>query len=233
MKLVVASANRGKLIEIASILDSSSQELMALGDIVPGWQVEESGESFLDNARLKATAAFRWTGLPSVADDSGLCVVGLGLAPGIRSSRYAGEGKSDADRVAALLQAMAGLDGRDRVAWFECVAYAVLPRRVGTAWQEQPPEADRPELLCFEETGVPGFVGLAVQGRLMGRIGLAARGTMGFGYDPVFLPDADPSRTLAEFTMEEKNAVSHRAQAFGELSRLLRLDRIAMSGNRT
>jgi len=203
-RLVVATGNQGKISEIAALLSGLSVEVVPIGSLVPGFYVEETGETFLENARLKAMAAFRETGLPAIADDSGLCVVGLGLEPGVRSSRYAGEGRSDAQRVAFLLSKMEMLTGADRTAWFSCTLYGVIPAEwAGGA-------VDGVTL----ERGPEGHVGVAAVGKLPGRIGFEPRGSQGFGYDPVFHPDDDPARTLAQYGLEEKNRISHRGIAF-------------------
>jgi len=212
-ELVVASGNRGKLVEIGATLALPGLRLLPVGDLVPGFDVEETGETFLDNSRLKARAAYAATGRASVADDSGLCVVGLGLEPGVRSSRYAGDNRTDVERNAFLLEKMRSLTEDARRAWFACVVYAIIPRRKIRPWAD---------CLLEELPGVePGYVGISVEGRLSGTIGPAPCGCEGFGYDPVFVPDADASRTLAEFSLAEKNAISHRGQAFGKLRECL------------
>jgi XTP/dITP diphosphohydrolase len=211
-RLVVATGNPGKLREIDAALDGLEIHLVAVKELAPAFDPEETGETFLDNARIKALDAARATGLPAVADDSGLCVVGLGLEPGVRSARYAGPGKSDRQRIDALLEAMAGLDSGGRRAWFACAVCALLPPE----WLSDEARAEaRPSPL-------PDLVEVKTEGRLMGAIGHHPSGDRGFGYDPVFHPDADPTRTLAQFHMSEKNAISHRGQAFAALRKLLR-----------
>ena len=171
---------------------------MIISELVSGFDPEETGETFLDNARLKALAALEATSLPSMADDSGLCVEGLGLEPGVRSARYAGPGKTDAQRNEFLLEKMAGLSPEGRRAYFACTVYAVLPSHLADAKAEEV---------------ASGYRGVWFEGRVHGRIGFSPRGEKGFGYDPIFIPDADPSRTLAQFDMAEKNRMSHRGQA--------------------
>ena len=207
MRLVVASGNPGKLDEIEAALEGTGIEPVIIGDLVPGFDPEETGETFLDNARLKAVAAFEATRLPSMADDSGLCVEGLGLEPGVRSSRYAGEGKTDAQRNEFLLQRTADLTGEDRRAYFACTVYAVLPSDLAGSDAEQVAE---------------GYRGVWFEGRIHGYLGFSPHGEKGFGYDPIFIPDADPSRTLAQFEMDEKNRISHRGQALTEFAAFLR-----------
>jgi XTP/dITP diphosphohydrolase len=209
MDLVLATNNRGKLDEMQSILSGLGVRVLAVGDLVPGFDVEETGHTFAANARLKARAAFVATGLPSAADDSGLCVAGLDGAPGVRSSRFAGPGKSDAEKSAFLLSRLVRMTGAARRAWFACAVYAILP-----AGAVRP--VDGVELFPEPEAG-DGFRGLSTQGRLDGAIGCSPRGAGGFGYDPIFIPDDDPTRTLAEYTLVEKNAISHRGRAFALL----------------
>lgn len=209
MDLVLATTNRGKCEEVRSILRGLDVRVLAIGDLVPGFDVEETGSTFAENARLKARAACAATGLPSAADDSGLCVAGLDGDPGVHSSRFAGPGRTDAEKSAFLLSRMERLVGDARRAWFACVVYAILPA-----------EAVRPVagVDLLPETGLElETVGLLAPGRLDGVIGRTPRGSCGFGYDPVFLPDRDPVRTLAEFSLVEKNAISHRGQAFALL----------------
>ncbi|MBM4355197.1 MAG: non-canonical purine NTP pyrophosphatase [Deltaproteobacteria bacterium] len=210
-RLVVATQNRGKIREISTLLEGLGVEVLPIGRLAPGFDVDETGTTFLENARLKAQAAFAATGLPSLADDSGLCVTGLGLEPGVRSSRYAGEGKSDAERVEFLLSRMAGIGGDGRRAYFSCTLYAILPGELMAGSGE--PSAPGTEGLRFE-SGPAGHAAVTVEGRLPGRIGFQPRGDKGFGYDPVFHPDHDPRRTLAEYGLDEKNLISHRGAAF-------------------
>ena len=215
MKLVLATGNRGKLREMRSILSAHDIAVVPIGDVVPGFDVEESGATFAANARLKARAGYEATGLPCAADDSGLCVVGLSGEPGVRSARYAGPGKSDADRTAYLLSRMERMEADARRAWFACALYAVVPAH----WVDPAAAAE-----VLPEEGIAGveMVGILIEGRLNGSIGRSERGDKGFGYDPVFRPDADPDRSLAEFSLEEKNAISHRGLAFLRFSEVLR-----------
>jgi XTP/dITP diphosphohydrolase len=151
------------------------------------FEVEEDGDSFRANAEKKALAAVALTGLPALADDSGLEVPALGGAPGVRSARFAGEGASRESLVRALLQALGDRVASAPVAFFRCVAVLGLP--------------DGSQ-----------FVG---EGVLEGTIAAEPRGSHGFGYDPVFtLPDG---RRLAELNLEEKNLLSHRARALAAL----------------
>jgi XTP/dITP diphosphohydrolase len=147
--------------------------------------VEETGDTLLDNARLKARALVAATGLPAVADDTGLEVAALGGAPGVHTARYAGPGATYEDNVAKLLGAMAGLSGADRRARFATVVVA--------AW--------------------PDGRELAAEGVVDGRIAASPAGDGGFGYDPVFVPDEGDGRTFAEMAPAEKHALSHRGRA--------------------
>lgn len=209
-ELIVASRNQGKIAEIQAIL--KPMRVVGVCEVVPAFHVEERGETFRENARIKALSAFEATGRAVVADDSGLCVVGLGLEPGVRSYRYAGEGRSDRERVDFLLERMLGLEGEQRDAWFSCCVFAVLP----ASWCRTVEGAT-----CIETAllaGRPGWMTVEAEGRLYGRIAHAPVGSWGFGYDPIFLPRDDPSgRTLAQYSLEEKNAVSHRGRAFALL----------------
>ncbi len=181
-EFVLATANPDKAREFAGVLGPGVSLLprpAALGEVA------ETGETLLDNARLKAQAVVAATGLPAVADDTGLEVDGLGGAPGVRSSRYAGEGASYAANVAALLRALAGAGEAGRRARFRTVVLA--------AW--------------------PGGREVVAEGVVEGSIVLEPRGAGGFGYDPVFVPDGCGGRTFAEMDPDEKNAVSHRGRA--------------------
>ncbi len=186
-RLVLASNNAGKLREFAEILAPIGFELHPQGEFdVP--EAEEPFATFVENALAKARHAARLTGLPALADDSGVCVNALGGAPGVYSARYAGEPKSDArnnEKVIADLAAHA-----DKSAYYYCVLVYVR-------------HADDPQPVIAD-------------GRWNGEITPIARGTGGFGYDPHFwLPQL--GKCAAELTKEEKNALSHRGQALREL----------------
>ena len=194
LRLVVASANPDKVTEIVAVLSAAIDvELAPRPPGVP--EVVEDGATLLDNARLKARALVVATGLPAVADDTGLEVDALGGAPGVYSARYAGEDATYADNVAKLLQALAALpdDGSERRARFTTVALAAFPDG-SEQW---------------------------AQGVLEGTIAPAPRGENGFGYDPVFVPAGGDGRTFAEMAPDEKDAVSHRGRAFRALAALL------------
>jgi len=189
-RLVIATANPDKLREMAEILDGIRLEPVPIGELVEGWDVEETGCTLEENALLKARAAAAATGLPAVADDTGLSVCALGGAPGIYSARYAGGDCSYADNVRKLLDALRGETGRRRRAAFVTAAALVIP--------------DDGEV--------------CVLGEVRGEIVREPRGGEGFGYDPVFL-SAEMGRTFAECTPEQKNAVSHRRRALEALRR--------------
>ena len=186
-RLILASNNAGKLKEFAELLGPIGFELHPQGEFnVP--EAEEPFGTFVENALQKARHAARLTGLPALADDSGVCVNALGGAPGVYSARFAGEPKSDARNNAKLVADLA--DHADKSAYYYCVLVYVR-------------HADDPQPVIAD-------------GMWRGRIIDTPRGANGFGYDPYFLvPDFD--RTAAELAPEEKNAVSHRGQALRAL----------------
>jgi XTP/dITP diphosphohydrolase len=193
MRLVVASSNQGKLVEIREVLAGLHVELVAQGDIGIG-DADETASTFIENALLKARHAARLSGLPALGDDSGICVDALGGAPGLFSARYAGAHGDAAANIAKLLAALRDVPDSARSANFYCVV--VLLRH-----------ADDPAPLIAE-------------GRWHGRILAAPRGSGGFGYDPVFF---DPllGRGAAELDAATKNRISHRGQALAQLRDLL------------
>lgn len=183
--LVLASHNAGKLGEMRALLADLPWRLRSAADFVLE-EPAETASTFVENALIKARHVAAATGLPALADDSGLVVEALGGAPGVRSARYAGEGASDAANIQRLLAATERLEGAARACRFVCVI--VLLR-----------SADDPMPLIAE-------------GVWQGRLLRVPRGVGGFGYDPVFL-DAASGRSAAELSPEQKNAVSHRGQA--------------------
>ena len=186
MIFAVASNNAGKLAEIRRILTAQGHEVKSQRELGYTFEVDETGTTFEDNALLKAAALCEKTGLPTIADDSGLCVDALGGAPGVHSARYTGNhADSDADRYNLLLRNLGGRD--DRAARFVCSLCCAFPN---------------------------GDV-LTAEGTCEGTILSAPRGENGFGYDPVFRPDGF-DRSMAELTMEEKNAISHRGKALAQ-----------------
>ena len=189
MKLVLASSNHGKLEELRSLLSGSGIELIAQSDLGVD-DAEETGTTFVENALLKARHATRATGLPALADDSGICVDTLRGAPGLYSARYAGE-HGNADRnIDKLLQDMTNVPDAERTAHFYCVL--VLLRH-----------ADDPQPLI-------------VEGQWNGQILRERRGSGGHGYDPVFFDNVH-AQSAAEMELEFKNQLSHRGQALARL----------------
>jgi XTP/dITP diphosphohydrolase len=192
MKIVLATNNKHKIREIKSILVGLEAQVLTPEDFEEFPQVEETGETLKENAILKAQAVSRFSGLPSLADDSGLEVDALDGAPGVRSSRFAGEHCTYADNNRKLLGLLRDVPWESRQARFVCtVALAKNPNRIVT-----------------------------VTGELRGFIALEGKGENGFGYDPVFyVPKLN--RTLAQIPLEQKNRISHRAQAFNRARELI------------
>jgi XTP/dITP diphosphohydrolase len=189
MELAVATGNQGKLAEIRALLEPMGHTVRSAAELGFGREVEETGDTFAENARLKACAVARELGRPALADDSGLEVEALAGRPGVLSARYAGPGATPAQRNAKLLEELAGLDPDRRGAAFVCVMCLCLPSG---------------------ET-------LFAEGRLAGRIAQAPAGQRGFGYDPVFeLPER--GLTVAQISPEDKNAISHRGRALRRLA---------------
>ena len=193
-KIVLASNNAKKLKELSALLTPLGIQLIPQGELgVP--EAEEPHHTFLENALAKARHAAQLTGLPALADDSGLCVKALGGAPGVQSARYAGEPKSDARNNEKLLAALTGV--ADRRAHF--VSLLVLVRH-----------GDDPQPLVAE-------------GEWHGEIIDQYRGEGGFGYDPLFYVPAEKA-TAAELSAEVKNCLSHRGQAMARLLERLKLE---------
>ena len=190
-ELVLASGNAGKLKEFRRLLEPLGLAVTPQAELGVG-EAEEPHDTFIENALAKARHAAQFTGLPALADDSGLCVEALGGAPGVHSARYAGEPKSDARNNEKLLAALAGKS--DRRAHYACVL--VLCRHA----------ADPEPLIAI--------------GDWWGEILLAPRGSGGFGYDPLFL-DPQFGLSAAELDLERKNRVSHRGKAMAALLSLL------------
>jgi len=192
-RLVLATRNAHKVGELQEILSGAGVvvELVALPDDAP--DVVEDGLTFAANAVKKARSAALATGLPSVADDSGLCVDALNGMPGVFSARWAGSHGDDAANLRLVLDQVADLADEHRGASFVCAAALVLP--------------------SGEER--------VVEGRLPGVLAREPRGSGGFGYDPAFVPHGQ-RRTTAEMSAEEKNAISHRGTAFRELAPAIR-----------
>ena len=189
--VVLATANPDKAREIVDALGDQF-EVLPRPSHVP--EVEETGSTLEDNARLKAAALVEATGHPALADDTGLEVDALDGAPGVYSSRYSGEHATYADNVAKLLSELAGVAPERRTARFRTV---VLVR-------------------------FPNGRELVAEGAVTGTIATAAAGDDGFGYDPVFIPQEGDGRAFAQMTLTEKNAISHRGRAVRAAAALLR-----------
>ncbi|MGH8582184.1 MAG: RdgB/HAM1 family non-canonical purine NTP pyrophosphatase [Gammaproteobacteria bacterium] len=192
-KVVLATGNAGKLREITALLDDADLSILPLSRFT-GERAQETGLSYVENAILKARQAAAVSGLPAIADDSGLEVEALGGAPGIHSARYAGSGASDSDNVAQLLHELRGCPEEVRRARFVCVM--VFLRHAADATP------------------------LIADGTWEGRLLSAPRGRNGFGYDPIFHVPGHAG-SAAELTPAIKNLLSHRAQASRRLCRLL------------
>jgi XTP/dITP diphosphohydrolase len=195
-RLVLATRNLHKIRELQRILaeaDPGELEIVGVAEFPDVPDVPETGTTFAENALLKARAVARATGLPAVADDSGLCVDVLGGAPGVFSARWAGRHGDDAANLALLLAQLADVPDEARGAHFACAAALVRP--------------DGEEIV--------------VEGTLDGVLTHEARGDNGFGYDPIFLVDSG-ARTTAEMSAVEKDAISHRGRAFRALAPHLR-----------
>ncbi len=183
MKVILASKNRHKLTELSEILSQLGFEIALESEYGLDIDVEETGTTFEENSFLKAEAVMKASGLPVLADDSGLMVDALDGAPGVYSARYGHKG-SDAERTAFLLENMKNVPEEKRMAKFVCV------------------------ITCLWPDGKK----IVARGECPGEIAFEPHGENGFGYDPVFyLPEK--GKTYAELTSEEKNAISHRARA--------------------
>lgn len=183
MKFVLATQNKGKLLEMQTIFSDLDIEVCTLDQLGVEIEVEEDGETFEENSLKKALAVMQKTGLPAIADDSGLCVDELGGAPGVYSARYGGDAApTDPQKNALLLECLRSQSSRS--AKFVCVITC-----------------------CF-----PMGMALAIRGECEGDITLAPCGDDGFGYDPIFQPTGE-SRTFAQMSQEEKNLISHRGKA--------------------
>ena len=190
-RVVLATRNKHKIEELRAILAATGVEVELLGvaEFPDLPDVAETGVTFAENALLKAVDVASRTGLPAIADDSGLCVDVLGGAPGIFSARWAGKHGEDKANLDLLLAQLADIADEHRQAHFGCAAALALPD--GTQ--------------------------VVREGRIDGTLLHAPRGSNGFGYDPIFLPDGY-ERTTAEMPADEKNAISHRTRAFQALA---------------
>jgi XTP/dITP diphosphohydrolase len=193
-RLLVATRSVHKLRELRELLALDHTTLVSLDDLGIDGDPVEDGRTFETNAAIKARFGVRASGLPTIADDSGIEVDALGGAPGVRTRRYAGEDATDAANNAKLLAALDGLPADRRGARYVCVLALALP----------------------DDTGPRGGVRLlTTRGTCRGRIATEPRGTQGFGYDPIFEPAVERpgGRTLGLWTAAEKHTISHRARA--------------------
>jgi XTP/dITP diphosphohydrolase len=193
VKVVLATRNRGKVVEIAALFADVGFDLVTIDDVAPDVVLREDAETFEGNALAKARQAAAACRLPALADDSGLEVEALGGVPGVYSARYAGLPSDDARNNAKLLAAMAAVPADSRRARFRCAAAFVDPSR---------------------------GIEIVRTGDVAGEILPAPRGSGGFGYDPLFLVPA-LDKTMAELPLVEKNRLSHRARAFRALAQSL------------
>ena len=194
MKMIAATNNSHKLEEIRAILKDKGIEVISLADAGLDIEIEENGDSFVENALIKAREVFRLTGEAAIADDSGLEVDALKGQPGVKSARYSGESGADKDKKnnEKLKEAMKGVPDNERGARFCSAIAAVFPQG--------------------KEITAEGYV--------YGKIGYEEKGEHGFGYDPLFIVDGY-GRTMAELDSEEKNKISHRANALKEFVKKL------------
>ena len=216
LSLIFATGNAGKLREAQEILEPHGIEVISPYDAGLSKEqvdVEETGNSFEENAIIKAQNIWNLTGRPCFADDSGLEVDALGGAPGIFSARYASLNGSGADHnfasnIDRLLHELQGVP--DRRARFRCTVALMLPA------------AEIPGAEHFPVQGCGATCIYTFDGRCEGRIAMERAGRGGFGYDPVFIPDAYPDRTLAEVDEDAKNAISHRGNALAAMVEFLK-----------
>ncbi|GAA4266927.1 non-canonical purine NTP pyrophosphatase [Frondihabitans peucedani] len=199
VKVVLATHNAHKVDELRRILGEALEGIELV--TYEGPEPVEDGDTFEANALIKARAAAAYTGLPAIADDSGIAVAALDGAPGIHSARYAGT-RDDGDNLRLLLENLG--DATDRRATFVCAAALVVPPPVGAVGPDGPAEAAESD----ESVELAEWPGVVLT---------APAGSGGFGYDPVFRPD-DADRSAAELTVAEKDATSHRSQAFRALA---------------
>jgi XTP/dITP diphosphohydrolase len=192
-ELLIATRNRGKLNEFRQLLADLPVVLRSLSDFPQTTEVEETGSTFAENASIKALAYAAQTGMWALADDSGLAVDALGGAPGVYSARYAGDEASDRERMELLLSELARTGDDNRRARFVCAVAIAVPA---------------------------GSIEHLSEGRCEGRIAQAPRGTGGFGYDPLFIPEGF-EETFGELSSEIKGRISHRARALGDVRAFL------------
>lgn len=191
--LLLATSNRGKLVELRALLGDLPVQLVSSATVLPGRPAPlEDGVTFKDNALIKAKSAAEAALMVTLAEDSGLEVDAIGGRPGVRSARFAKEGATDAENNAVLLKALEEIEDEQRTARFRCVAVLFDP------WSDTEPRE------------------VTAEGRCEGMIARKSTGAGGFGYDPLFIVKGY-GRTMAELTEEEKNGISHRARAIAAL----------------
>jgi XTP/dITP diphosphohydrolase len=197
-RLLIATGSAHKLAELRELLDLPQTDIVSLADLDLPDDATEDGQTFEQNATAKALYYARLSGLPTMADDSGLEVDALDGRPGVRTRRFAGEDATDAENNAHLLKVLEGLLPDQRTARYRCALVLVEP--------------------------ISDTAPLVTEGTFEGRIALEPRGSGGFGYDPIFEPATEPvgGRTVGQLSAAEKNAISHRAQAARAMRRLLR-----------
>jgi XTP/dITP diphosphohydrolase len=201
LKAIFASRNRHKVEQVRRLL--AGMELVPVDEVAPDLELEEPFDTFEANALAKARSAAEATGLPAIADDSGLEVDALDGAPGVHSARYAGDDAGDSDNNKKLVAALKNVEAADRSARYRCVAVLVL--------------SDGRELVA--------------EGTCEGTITLEPRGDLGFGYDPHFIPDLGgrtETRTMGEIPLAEKLAFSHRGRAFRALAAQLESEGVGL-----
>lgn len=189
-KIIAATNNKGKLKEFRELLKDFPVEVVSLHDMGLDMEIEETGETFEDNAKIKSVSVFKATGLCSLGDDSGLCVDALDGMPGVYSARFAGENATDEDRNNLLLKKLLDVKEQNRDAKFVSA------------------------ISCTTEDGET-FI---VRGECEGRIVFEPKGENGFGYDPLFYVEQF-DKTFGEMTKEEKNLISHRAEAMNKFKK--------------
>lgn len=211
-RLLLATRNPGKLAELRRMLTGEpgvdGVEVLGLADVPTFPEAPETGATFEENALAKARDAAAATGLPVIADDSGLMVDALGGMPGVLSARWAGRHGDDAANLQLVLDQLTDVPGDRRGAAFVCVAALVVPASAVPA-------------SAVPASAVPAGGDVVVRGEWRGALTTAPRGTNGFGYDPIFIPEGD-WRTSAELEPGEKDAVSHRGRALCALLPALR-----------
>ena len=191
MKIILASNNKNKIVELKQILSPLGYEIISQSEAGVNIEVEESGTTFEENSMIKAKAIYEISKMPVIADDSGLEVDYLGKAPGVYSHRYAGENATDKDRCKKILNELDGVSDEKRTARFVCV------------------------ISYIDSNGNASVM----RGECEGFIGKEMKGDNGFGYDPIFMIG---DRSFAEISSEEKNTISHRANALKKLTEKLK-----------